>query len=73
MLDALTQFQGLDKDGNGVIDKAEFAQIFKLDPEDLKTTYMFNALDVDRNGQLNYKVSMRWMARGRKTYQYIPV
>ena len=73
MLDALTQFQSLDKDGNGVIDKAEFAQIFKLDPEDRKTTYMFNALDVDRNGQLNYKVRMRWMARGRNTYQYIPV
>ena len=55
MHDALSQFQALDKDGNGVIDRGEFAAIFGLDPKCEKTSYMFNALDVDRNGQLNYK------------------
>ena len=54
-MSALTQFQALDKDGNGVIDQKEFAGIFKLDPDCEKTTYMFNALDVNRDGQLNYK------------------
>jgi len=55
-ISALSRFQALDKNGDGLIDKQEFAQIFNLDPDCDKTTYMFNALDVDRNGQLNYKV-----------------
>ena len=55
MHDALSQFQALDKDNNGVIDKQEFASIFNLDPQCEQTSYMFNALDVDRNGQLNYR------------------
>lgn len=58
MHDALSQFQALDADGNGVIDKREFAGILKMDPDSDETSYMFNALDVDRNGQLNYKEFM---------------
>ena len=55
MNDALTHFQKLDKDGNGVIEKDELAHILKIDPDNQITAYLFNALDVDRNGQLNYK------------------
>ena len=58
MHDALSQFQAFDVDGNGVIDKREFAGILKMDPDCDKTTYMFNALDVDRNGHLNYQEFM---------------
>jgi hypothetical protein len=58
MNDALSQFQALDADGDGVIDKREFAGILKMDPDCDETAYMFNALDVDRNGQLNYKEFM---------------
>jgi Ca2+-binding EF-hand superfamily protein len=43
------------KDGNGVISKKEFADIVNLDPDCEKATYMFNSLDVNRDGQLNYK------------------
>jgi hypothetical protein len=52
---ALSQFQALDADGNGVIDKREFASILNMDPDCERTTYMFNALDVDRNGQVSVR------------------
>jgi len=55
---ALSQFQALDKDGNGFIDVEEFSAILNLEPDSERAKYVFNALDVDRNGQLSYKEFM---------------
>ena len=41
---ALSKFLALDTDGNGYIDKKEFASIFKLNAQCATTTHMFDSI-----------------------------
>lgn len=55
LVNALNKFKALDTDGNGVIDKNEFAKGFGMKSDGGKMKMMFDAVDVDKNGGISYK------------------